>query len=145
MNKTTMMLTLLLTSLAWSGLGVWPAAAAEATWPMVDAVPSQPAAAELRRLIETAGTLGEPLDEQLADGLERLRASGDETEAAEQLQAILDPLCGLAVVLGASAPPKLISGERPIELIEQGWAMVLVWGSDPPASGQLHGAVLARP
>jgi hypothetical protein len=125
-NKTAMTLVLLLTSLAWSGFGVLPAAAAEAAWPMVDAVPSQPAAAELRRLIETAGTLGEPLGEQLADGLERIRAVDDDSEAAGQLQAMLDPLCSLAVVLDSDAPPQLIPNGKSIELIEQGWATVLV-------------------
>ena len=110
--------------------GVWSAgtsvAAEPSAWPMVAAVERQPAAAELRRLMETADTLGRPLGERVTGGLAKLRTASDAEAAATQLQELLDPLCGLAVVLGADAPPLLIPSKQPIELIEQGWATVLV-------------------
>ena len=102
-----------------------------AEWPMVEAIDAQPAAAELRRLIETAETLGEPLAASVGEGLGEVRQATDAATAAERVQHLLDPLCGLAVVLHADAAPELVV--RPeavegggIELVEQGWRTVLV-------------------
>ena len=102
-----------------------------AEWPMVEAIDGQPAAAELRRLIETAETLGEPLAASVGEGLGEVRQATDAATAAERVQHLLDPLCGLAVVLHADAAPELVVRPQAvegggIELVEQGWRTVLV-------------------
>ena len=128
MNRPTSMLTCVGVTLLTLCCGRLLTAA---DWPTVDAIDPQPAAAELRRLIETAEALGEPLAASVADGLDDVRQADDATDAAARLQALLDPLCGLAVVLHAESGPQLVLPQRPggrgaIELVEQGWRTVLV-------------------
>lgn len=108
-----------------------PAPAPDQQFPRVETVAAQPLLAQVRRLVETLEFLGEPLPAPAAEALARIArdpAPHDDPDLAARVQAVLDPLCVLAVerapdgaVRVAAAPP----GAGP-ELVEQGWRSVLL-------------------
>jgi hypothetical protein len=115
--------------MAWAALllvmAQVPATATDA-WPQVAELERQPAAAELRRLIETAEQLGEPLDASAGELLAGLREETSSRDVADRLQAVLDPWCGMAIVVHAEGPPEIAVRDEPVELVEQGWRTIMV-------------------
>lgn len=118
-----------------TGVMVWSAvllsaamglAAATEVWPEVAELERQPAAAELRRLIETAEQLGEPLDASAGELLAALREGTDPRAVADRLQTLLDPWCGMAIVVHGEGPPEVVVRDDAVELVEQGWRTVMV-------------------
>ncbi|MGL4550664.1 MAG: CehA/McbA family metallohydrolase [Gemmataceae bacterium] len=111
---------------------------AAADWPAVKAVEAQPLLAQVKRLDQALGFLGQPLPEATRAGLAALRAKDGEAAVA-RAQALLDPHCLAAVEVGEKGVARVIPAGRKLELVEQGWRVYLVKVINAPgATGQLR-------
>ena len=113
-----------------------PASAADL--PAVKTVEAQPLLAQATRLAQALDTLGQPLPEATAKILMALNAK-DGDAAVAKVQALLDPLCMVAVEIDEKGVAKVTPSATKPELVEQGWRVCLVKVINKPgATGQLR-------
>ena len=101
-------------------------AAAAPALPIVTNVEPQPLVAQVNRLIETLEYTGSPLPAATKSALHAAMAKSDATEAGEEIQKLLDPLCLVGVNINPESRVKVAPGPAKPELIEQGWRQFLV-------------------
>jgi len=93
-----------------------------ATLSLVGGVEWQPLAAQIERVVQAAGFIGEPFS---ASERETIDAALKEKDAAK-LQAVLDARCLFGVHINAEMRVKVQQGPAKPELLEQGWRSFLV-------------------
>src|SRR5579863_6349376 len=120
--------------------------------PVVSNVEPQPLAAQVSRLLEALQFLGEPLPaEETAQLKQFAGAPADRTQAAAEIQKILDRHCLVGVEINPESRVKVQEGPAKAELIEQGWRTFLVkvinqagitpvLAADSPNAGMLAGS-----
>ena len=96
------------------------------TLPAVESVELQPLAAQVRRIAIALQRSGAPLSPSQQEALDQALAVTDEREAAQAVQAVLDPLCLVGVHINPESRVKVTEGPAPLELIEHGWRTFLV-------------------
>lgn len=115
-------LVLLLAAILTPGLHQQTGAA---EWPMVDAVASQPVAAQVRRVMEALDSLGTPLSpadhEALTEAL-----NGPDEALPQRVQAILDKRALYGVHINPEMRVKVSAGSAAPQLDENGWRVFLV-------------------
>ena len=114
---------------AWlvaSCIGLVAAAGSAADFPQVAAVERQPLAAACRRLEQALERVGSPLSEEATSAVAAALAAGDDATVTVGLQAALDPLCLVAVIVDGSGAPRVVATPGAAELVEQGWRRFLV-------------------
>jgi hypothetical protein len=94
--------------------------------PQISDVEFQPLAAQARRVAQTLDLLGAPLSAQQSESLQKALANEDASQAIQQVQAVLDPLCLAAVNINAESRVKVAAGPAPKKLMQQGWRVFLV-------------------
>ncbi len=100
--------------------------AADTAWPKVTAVERQPLVAATERLVQALDYVGAPLTPADRLALESALKLSDPVECAVQIQAVLDPLCLVAVTINPESRVSVIEGPVKKELVQQGWRTFLV-------------------
>jgi hypothetical protein len=100
--------------------------AAAETSPNVRQVELQPLLAQTDRLLAALDYLGSPASQEVKAALDKVRRQPDSPDAAAQLQAAMDPLCLVVVLINPESRVQLQRGPAPAELVEQGWRTFLV-------------------
>jgi len=118
-NTRTLMLLVLAGGLAIST----PLSAAV---PLVDNVELQPLAAQVKRVVEALGFLGEPFTGREKRALDRAFSQQDKRQAVLEIQKALDSRVLLSVHINAESRVKVAPGNAKAELNEQGWRVFLV-------------------
>ena len=97
-------------------------------WPTVAEVDRQPLLAQAHRLVDAFERLGSPLEDGVRATLRELDSLGNDAAVTRGVEAILDPLCVMAVGVAKDGPPTVSvrDGAEPVALVEQGWRTVLV-------------------
>ena len=108
---------------AWGGGGV---AAADPDWPQVFDVPAQPLLAAAERVATALQMAGDPLSGERQAQLQQLHQQADEAAVVRGVQAILDPLCLVAVHINPESRVKVVAGPAAPQLVHQGWRTFLV-------------------
>jgi hypothetical protein len=98
---------------------------ATAAIPVIDEVEWQPLSAQAKRLLEALDYQGAPLSASDQQAVQKLLAAAPK-DAAEKLQALLDPYCLFFVDINPESRVKVAQGDAPAELVEQGWKTFLV-------------------
>jgi hypothetical protein len=99
--------------------------ASAAPLPVIDEVEWQPLSAQARRLLEALDYQGAPLSASDQQAIQKLLAQPPK-DAAEKLQALLDPHCLFFVDINPESRVKVAQGDVPAKLVEQGWKTFLV-------------------
>lgn len=100
--------------------------AADTAWPKVTAVERQPLVAATERLVQALNYVGAPLTPADHSQLDAALKLADPVECAVQIQAVLDPLCLVAVTINPESRVSVIEGPVKKELVQQGWRTFLV-------------------
>jgi hypothetical protein len=106
-------------------LAVAPSLAIAQT-PVVTAVERQPLEAATRRLIEALEYSGRPLLATEKTALEDVMRAKENIDAIKGIQAVLDPLCVVAVNINAESRVKVAEGSAPKRLSQGTWTTFLV-------------------
>ena len=107
--------------------------------PVVTEVELQPLAAATRRVVQALELVGSPLDKQQQAAIEKALAGTNGAEAAEQVQAVLDPLCLVGVNINPESRVKVTPGPAPRKLLQQGHRVFLVKvHNEGGVTAQLH-------
>lgn len=93
---------------------------------VVSGVDPQPLISQVRRVVQTLETLGQPLPATTLERVEELAAAADRAQSAEALQELLDPLVLVHVHVNPESRVKVAPGTATAELVEQGWTVFLV-------------------
>jgi hypothetical protein len=101
------------------------ALAADADFPQVAAVESQPLLAQITRLRQALDAIGEPLPRDVQTALDRLAEEKDAAKVTAEVQRILDPRTALAVEF-ADGSIRAVATAKPLDVVEQGWRAFLV-------------------
>ena len=91
----------------------------------VDGVPSQPLAAQVRRLVEALESQGQPLPASIRAKLDEAFARADPAEQTRALQDALDPLCLFGVTINPEGRVAVTRGPRPAVLGQHEWRIFL--------------------
>jgi hypothetical protein len=102
------------------------ASALPAAVPLVENVELQPLKAQVLRVIDALGFLGEPLSGREQRALERAFGRRDKLQAVTEIQKVLDSRVLLSVHINAESRVKVARGNAHAELNEQGWRVFLV-------------------
>jgi hypothetical protein len=94
--------------------------------PIVSGVEFQPLAAQAERIREALTMLGAPLDAAQLTALRSAINAADPRGGAEQIQAVLDPLCLVSVNINPESRVKAAVGPASRELVQQGWRVFLI-------------------
>ncbi|MGB1521421.1 MAG: hypothetical protein ACPHDL_14920, partial [Limisphaerales bacterium] len=86
----------------------------------------QPAAAQVRRLMEATEYLGFPLSADEKKALEQAMADPDHDKGLMQLQEVLDQRCLYGVLINPEMRVKVAPGPAKAELVQNGWTQFLV-------------------
>ncbi|MDA1053887.1 MAG: CehA/McbA family metallohydrolase [Planctomycetota bacterium] len=92
----------------------------------VQGVAAQPLKAQVKRVVETLGYLGEPLTAEQQKQFEAAIKEMDDDKAGAAIQAVLDPLCLAGVNINPESRVKVARGHAAAQLNEQGWQVFLV-------------------
>ena len=93
--------------------------------PRYSDVEAQPLAAQVRRVAEALGQLGQPLTSDQQGRLDRaLSLAGD--AAVQAIQNALDPLCLIGVEINPESRVKAVQGRAPALLVRHGWRVFLI-------------------
>src|SRR5882757_7234274 len=115
--------------LAFIGFSIallFPTSTANAALAVTDNVDWQPFAAQIRRVVDTLESVGEPLLAEDNQALQQLLTSTDSSDASARAQQILDKYCIAGVQINPESRVKLAIGDARHELVEQGWRTFLV-------------------
>lgn len=96
------------------------------TLPVVTEVEAQPLKAQAKRIVEALEFVGQPLNQQQKEALDKAYAQTDDLAAIKAIQAVFDPLCLAGVNINPESRVKAARGEANAELAQQGWAVFLV-------------------
>ena len=107
-------------------LGSTAAQADDAPLPRPTDVEWQPLAAQVKRVAQALELVGAPLEATQKAALDAALANPNASEAVEQVQAVLDPLCLALVTINPESRVKGAPGPAPRKLIQQGWRVFLV-------------------
>lgn len=99
---------------------------ADSGWPRVFEVDRQPLAASVERLATALRAAGEPLSPKQRQTLDELRRTADDAEVVRGIQELLDPMCLAAVHINPESRVKVLAGDAPRELVQNGWRTFLV-------------------
>lgn len=94
--------------------------------PVVRQVEAQPLKAQVTRVVQALELLGNPLAKDERSALEKAFNEKDAASSIEKIQAVLDPLCLVAVNINPESRVKVAAGPAPHKLVEQGWRVFLV-------------------
>ncbi len=94
--------------------------------PLVDNVELQPLKAQVQRVVDALGFLGEPLSGRERRALERAYGRNDSLQAITEIQKVLDTRVLLSVHINPESRVKVARGTASAELNEQGWRVFLV-------------------
>ncbi|MDP7204885.1 MAG: CehA/McbA family metallohydrolase, partial [Pirellulaceae bacterium] len=94
--------------------------------PLVDNVELQPLKAQVQRIADALGFLGEPLSGRERRALERAYGRKDNLQAITEIQNVLDTRVLLSVHINPESRVKVARGTASAELNEQGWRVFLV-------------------
>jgi hypothetical protein len=100
--------------------------AADANWPIVTKVEQQPLVAAMERLAQALQYVGAPLSDADQTALTAAGKLTDSSEAAKQIQSVLDKLCVAGVLINPESRVSVVEGPVKKELVQQGWRTVLV-------------------
>jgi hypothetical protein len=101
------------------------AGAEKAVLPIVKDVEWQPLAAQVKRLMEAADSLGAAFNEADNRALNRALAGTNSAAASEAIQGILDRHCLVSININPESRVKVAQGPAKPELHEQGWRIFL--------------------
>jgi hypothetical protein len=106
---------------------LWSVASAQAAaLAVVHDVELQPFAAQVKRLLEAADSIGTPLKEADKKAINAAMNSKDAAAAGEKIQKILDQYCIVGVNINPESRVKVAQGAAKPELMEHGWRQFLV-------------------
>ena len=111
---------------ALSLLGSTAAQADDAPLPRPTDVEWQPLSAQVKRVAQALELVGAPLEAPQKVALDAAVANPNASEAVEQVQTVLDPLCLALVTINPESRVKGAPGPAPRKLIQQGWRVFLV-------------------
>lgn len=94
--------------------------------PQAERIDRQPLLAQVQRVAETLDQLGSPLSKEALAEIAAIKELQDDAEATRRVQALLDPLCLVAVELNNAGPPELTPGPADRALGEQNWRTYVV-------------------
>lgn len=94
--------------------------------PIIDGVEFQPLVAQVRRVVEALGFLGQPLNALEREAMENAARSGDGKRAVRDIQRVLDRHCLFFVEINPESRVKARAGRTAKRLVEQGWSTFLV-------------------
>jgi len=100
--------------------------AEDAPLPRPTDVEWQPLSAQVKRVAQALELVGAPLEAPQKAALDAALANPNASEAVEQVQAVLDPLCLALVTINPESRVKGAPGPAPRKLIQQGWRVFLV-------------------
>ena len=92
----------------------------------VNGVEVQPLMAQAERLIQALTALGSPLASDDAKKIQAVSYAPHNEEAAQRIQAILDPYCLAMVHINPETRVKVLRGPAPAQLVQSGWSSFLV-------------------
>ncbi|HVX16154.1 MAG TPA: CehA/McbA family metallohydrolase [Pirellulales bacterium] len=95
------------------------------TLPIVQQVELQPLKAQIKRLVQTLESLGNPLDEKQRAALDAAYADTGPSSSTD-IQKVLDPLCLVGVNINPESRVKVLAGPAAKELVQRGWRLFLV-------------------
>jgi len=106
----------------------WSSARVRATERLatVSGVEPQPLKAQVHRVLQSLGFLGEPLSQPQQQQLAAAMAEQDPEKAIVAIQRVLDPLCLVGVNISPESRVKCVAGPVAKKLVEQGWRVFLV-------------------
>jgi hypothetical protein len=93
---------------------------------VVAGVELQPLVAQAKRVAQALEMVGAPLSRQQQASLEAAANAKDAKDGVRQIQAVLDPLCLVAVGINPESRVKAAAGPAAKELVQQGWQVFLV-------------------
>jgi len=109
-----------------------------AEWPTVKTVEAQPLLAQVKRLEQALGYLGQPLPEATRTAIAALQMK-DGDIAVAKVQELLDSHCLAAIEIDEKGVARVVPTSRKPVLVEQGWRAYLVKVVNKPgATGQLR-------
>src|SRR5436190_19029629 len=85
--------------------------------PVVGGVELQPLIAATKRVVQALDLVGAPLDAKQKAAIDKALAETNATEAAKQIQAVLDPLCLVGVSINPERRVKVAAGPAPLKLL----------------------------
>lgn len=97
-----------------------------AALPIVEDVEAQALRAQTARVVEALQQLGSPLSDEQRSAWEDAQNTDDPTKSARKIQAVLDPLCLAGVNINPESRVKVVAGQAPRELVQQGWRVFLI-------------------
>jgi hypothetical protein len=106
--------------------GSTDAQAADAPLPRPADVEWQPLSAQVKRVAQALELVGAPLEAAQRTALDAALANPNASEAVQQVQEVLDPLCLALVTINPESRVKGAPGPAPRKLIQQGWRVFLV-------------------
>ena len=86
--------------------------------PKVTGVEMQPLGAATDRLIEALEFIGAPLPAKDRQAIKEALADTNSEKGSEKLQAVLDPLCLVAVIINPESRVSVVAGTAPKELLQ---------------------------
>ena len=98
---------------------------AQSRLPTIEHVDAQPLLASVNRLVEAMDYIGSPLSESVVAEIKSLEL-GDDRQATQRIQQLLDPFCLAGVSINETGPPSVSKGNARRELLEQGWRTFLI-------------------
>ena len=107
-------------------LGPWNVASRGDELPVVLNVEFQPLSAQVRRVVETLGMLGEPLGQDEAARLNKALDSTGSEAAIRTIQEVLDRHCLIGIEINPESRVKAVQGPAAPRLIQNGWSVFLV-------------------
>ncbi len=99
---------------------------AETTLPRVADVEFQPLSAQVRRVVEALGILGQPLPKGDLERIERAIEGDDQNAGVKIIQEVLDPHCLIGININPESRVKSTQGPAQPHLVQNGWTAFLV-------------------
>ena len=94
--------------------------------PVVTGVDLQPLSAQAKRIQQALKLIGSPLTKAQRQELKAAANLTDDATGVAKIQAVLDPLCVMAVNINPESRVKAVVGPAPKKLVQQGWSVFLI-------------------
>ena len=94
--------------------------------PVITEVEAQPLRAQVLRLVEALDYLGSALQEEDKKQLLALQELEPDGKMVQTIQNILDPYCLAMVTINPESRVKIMQGDAPAELMQDGWSSFLI-------------------
>jgi hypothetical protein len=117
-------LWLLVGTITW--LTSWNVGARADELPLVRDVEFQPLSAQVKRVVEALGMLGEPLSRDETAKLDAALNSTGTESAIRTIQEVLDRNCLIGIEINPESRVKAVQGPARARLVQSGWSVFLV-------------------